>query len=154
MITTTTIACEKTSHSYRREEDDEIIRWFKDNSIFVDFSFRKSEGVWRYHGYPFQLSKVLEFPPDIELQYQKLHTKDFKIHTTQTSVSFDDLAWTRLADEAGVTWLHEMAPDRENTSYRFDEGIGWSCQKGIDMTWIDCEKPEIEKLYQKYIRKF
>ena len=81
-------------------------------------------------------------------------TQDFKIQNVQSSISFDDLAWTRLADEDGVTWLHEMASDRENTSYRFDEGIGWACQKGIIMTWIDCEKPEIEKLYQKHIKRF
>lgn len=83
MISTTTIVCEKTSRPYRREEDDEIIRWFKDNSIIADFTFRKSEGVWRYHGYPFQLSKTLDTNPDIEIQYQESRTKDFKIKTTQ-----------------------------------------------------------------------
>lgn len=154
MISTTTIVCGKTSRPYRREEDNEIIRWFKDNSIIADFSFRKSAGIWHYHGYPFQLSKALESPPDIELQYQESRTKGFKIHTTQASITYDDLAWTRLSDEVGVTWLHEMVPERENISYRFDEGVGWAYQKGIIMTWVDCEKPEIEKLYQKHIKRF
>jgi hypothetical protein len=97
---------------------------------------------------------TIDTNPYIEIQYQESRAKSFKLHTTQTSVSYDDLSWTRLADEAGVTWIHEMVPERENTSYRFDEGIGWACQKGIIMTWVDCEKPEIEKLYQKHIRKF
>jgi hypothetical protein len=154
MTTTTTIVCEKTSRLYRREENDEIIRWFKDNSVIADFCFRKSEGIWRYHGYPFQLSKALESPPDIELQYQGSLIQDFKIHTTQANLTYDNLTWTRLADEGGITWLHETVPERENISYRFDEGIGWACQRGIIMTWVDCENPKIEKLYQKHIRKF
>lgn len=152
MISTTTILCEKTSRPYRREEDDEIIRWFVGDSILSDFSFRKTEGVWRYS---FQLTtKNLDSPPDIELQYQKSRSKGFKIHTSQANISYDNLSWTRLADENGVTWLHEITPERENTSYRFDEGIGWACQKGIIMTWVDCEKPKIEKLYQKHIKRF
>jgi hypothetical protein len=94
MISTTTIVCEKTSRPYRREEDDEIIRWFKDNSIFADFSFRKSAGMWHYHGYPFQLSKALDTNPDIEIQYQESHPNP---QTTPVSPSFSRsiLYWSR-----------------------------------------------------------
>jgi hypothetical protein len=91
---------------------------------------------------------------EVVTQYQKADLKGFKIHTTQTSIAYDDLEWTRIADEDVVVWLHERVPERENTSYRFNEGIGWACQKGIVTTWVDCEKPEIEKLYQEHIRKF
>ena len=69
MITT---VCEKTSRPYRREEDDEIINWFKDNSGMSDFCFRKSEGVWHdFSNFP-QESKMLSTPPSIERQYQRL----------------------------------------------------------------------------------
>jgi len=72
MTTTTTIVCEETSRPYRREENNEIIRWFKDSSIMADFAFRKSEGVWRDHRCTFELSKILDNPPpNIELQYQR-----------------------------------------------------------------------------------
>jgi hypothetical protein len=119
--TTTTIVCEKTSRPYRREEDDEIIRWFKDNSIIADFCFRKSDGIWRYHGYPFQLSKALESPPDIELQYQETLTKSNnklyaiydRFNATTTIVRATSLeSAKRIFEEAKDTkdfWIQELA---------------------------------------------
>ena len=67
-----TIVCKKTSRLYRREEDDEIINWFKNNSIMSDFCFRKFEGVWHdFSNFP-QESKILNALPSIESQYQRL----------------------------------------------------------------------------------
>ena len=85
---TTTIVCEKTSRPYRREEEDEIIRWFKDNSILADFCFRRSEAVWRDLRYFPQESTVLEIPPKLEIQYQET-LKSFEVLTITTRVHFD-----------------------------------------------------------------